>query len=68
MASKKYAVPDKERCVSCGACAAECPRDAISIWRGCYAVVDASVCVGCGLCQRACPANCIELKQREGTE
>lgn len=68
MASKRYAIPDRERCVSCGACAVECPRNAISIWRGCYAVVDESVCVGCGLCQRVCPANCIELVQREGAE
>lgn len=68
MTSKRYALPDKDRCVSCGACAEECPRGAVSIWRGCYAIVDTSACVGCGICQRTCPANCIELKQREGAE
>lgn len=68
MASKRYALPDKDRCVSCGACAEECPRGTVSIWRGCYAIVDTSACVGCGICQRTCPANCIELKQREGAE
>lgn len=65
MASKRYAMPDKTRCVSCGACAGECPRNAISIWRGCYATVDKSACVGCGICQRTCPANCIALVDRE---
>lgn len=65
MLSKRYAQPDCTRCVSCGACMNECPRDAIRIHRGCYAVIDALRCVGCGKCTKICPANCITLLERE---
>ncbi len=65
MPSKKYAVVDKERCVACGACTKECPRDAIAVWRGCYAVVDKRICVGCGKCAGTCPAGCILTVDRE---
>ena len=51
MRKKKWAVPDKAVCVSCGACRKVCPREAISIWKGCYAVVDGEKCVGCGICK-----------------
>jgi ferredoxin len=62
---KKCAVPDKDICVSCGACRKVCPRDAISIWKGCYAVVDKERCVGCGICAKTCPAGCMEIKEAE---
>ena len=62
---KKLAMPDKDICVSCGACRKACPREAISIWKGCYAVVDGAKCVGCGLCVKVCPAGCIEVKEVE---
>lgn len=65
MASKKYAVVNKERCVACGACAKECPKAAIAVWRGCYAVVNEDICVGCGKCVRICPAGCITAADRE---
>ncbi len=65
-AARRYAEPDRKRCVSCGACMNECPKGAISVWRGCFAVVDRAQCIGCGRCQRICPADCITLKQREG--
>ena len=68
MASKRYALPDRTRCVSCGACAAVCPKGAIQVWRGCYAVVDEALCVGCGVCQRTCPADCIAMTPRDGGE
>ena len=64
MPSKRYARADRTRCVSCGACARECPRGAVEIWRGCFARIDPAVCVGCGRCREACPADCIELLQR----
>ena len=64
MASKRYAEVNRARCVSCGACAHECPREAIGVWKGCFAVADAALCVGCGRCARVCPANCIGLKER----
>ena len=60
---KKKANVNVERCVACGVCALQCPRQAISIYKGCYAVVEDSTCVGCGLCERSCPACAIELKE-----
>ena len=65
MASKKYTEVNIRRCVSCGACTKECPKNAVSIYNGCYAVVDKSKCVGCGICTRVCPADCIYLVDRE---
>ena len=65
MPPKKYAHPDPDRCASCGACTRECPKGAITVWKGCYSVVDISLCVGCGQCARVCPTGCIELKDRE---
>ena len=61
---KKLAFADKNICVACGVCMKACPKDAISIYRGCYAAVDAAKCVGCALCAKACPAGCITLKER----
>jgi NAD-dependent dihydropyrimidine dehydrogenase PreA subunit len=61
----KKAVNDIDRCVACGVCAHQCPREAISIYKGCYAVVDTSKCVGCGLCEKACPAGSIKVSEVE---
>lgn len=63
---KKTAVVDRSRCAACGACLPGCPRNAITVWRGCYSAVEESRCVGCGLCAKTCPADCISLKEREG--
>jgi len=63
--AKKYAFVDRSRCVSCGVCMKECPKDAITIWKGCYAKMDAARCVGCGKCAKVCPAGCIEVRERE---
>lgn len=65
MKSKKYAVADQKRCVSCGECEIVCPKQAISVKDGCYAWADKDKCVGCGLCVRNCPVGCIELAVRE---
>lgn len=65
MKAKKYALSDKKRCVACGACMQECPRHAVSIWRGCYAKIDDKLCVGCGKCANVCPAGSIDILQRE---
>ena len=61
---KKIAVIDQIVCVACGVCMKACPREAVSIHRGCYAVVDGKKCVGCGLCAKACPAGCISTAER----
>ena len=61
---KKLAAADRQVCVACGVCVKNCPKGAISIFRGCYAVVDDAKCVGCGLCAKACPAGCIAIRER----
>ena len=40
--------------ISCGACAAECPVNAISEGDGKY-VIDADTCISCGACAGTCP-------------
>ncbi len=62
---KKKANPNRNVCVACGVCVLQCPREAISIYRGCYAVVDNEKCVGCGLCAKACPANAITIVEKK---
>ena len=46
----------KDTCISCGACAAECPVDAISEGDSIY-VIDADKCIDCGACAGACPVD-----------
>ena len=61
---KKLAFVDRKICVACGACMKVCPKEAISIYRGCYAAVEKAKCVGCGLCAQICPAGCIAIRER----
>ena len=48
-----------DACVACGACAAQCPVEAISEGNGKY-VIDAEKCLDCGACADQCPAAAIE--------
>ena len=41
-------------CISCGACAAECPVEAICLGDGKYEI-DADKCIDCGTCADTCP-------------
>ena len=41
-------------CISCGACAAECPVEAISEGADKY-VIDPDTCIECGACASTCP-------------
>ena len=41
-------------CISCGACAAECPVEAISEGDGCFEI-DAEKCIECGTYADTCP-------------
>jgi ferredoxin len=45
-----------EDCISCGACAADCPVEAISEGDGIY-VIDADTCIDCGACADSCPVS-----------
>ncbi len=41
-------------CICCGACANECPVEAITAGDGKY-VIDAGKCIECGACASVCP-------------
>ncbi|MEA2070003.1 MAG: DUF362 domain-containing protein [Asgard group archaeon] len=43
----------EEKCIACGACAEQCPADAITIEN--IAVIDEAVCIGCAQCIAICP-------------
>ena len=43
-----------DACISCGACAAECPVETISAGDSQY-VIDADTCIECGACASVCP-------------
>ncbi len=49
---------DRDLCISCGICAAECPVDAIVQEKKSYRI-DLSLCSGCGECAQVCPVGCI---------
>ena len=54
-----------DACIACGACAAECPVEAIS--EGDIYVIDADKCIDCGSCADACPdARCIPRSSLRG--
>jgi len=48
-----------DQCISCGACAAECPVSAISEGEETY-VIDEESCIECGACYSTCPNDAIE--------
>lgn len=45
---------DANSCISCGACEAECPVEAISQGDAAY-VIDEDKCISCGSCAGVCP-------------
>ncbi|BBB33060.1 4Fe-4S ferredoxin [Thermotomaculum hydrothermale] len=47
-----------DECISCGACAAECPVEAISEGEDKY-VIDPDLCTDCGSCVEVCPTGAI---------
>ncbi len=51
-----YKISDE--CLSCGACAADCPVNAIAEGDGKY-VIDADTCLSCGACSETCPVGAI---------
>ena len=48
-----------DACVKCGACAGNCPVEAIAEGDEKY-VIDADICVNCGTCVDNCPVEAIE--------
>ena len=51
-----YKISDE--CISCGACAAQCPVEAISEGADKY-VIDEATCISCGACADGCPVDAI---------
>ncbi len=47
-----YKISDE--CISCGACAADCPVEAIAEGEGKYEI-NADTCIDCGNCAEVCP-------------
>ena len=43
-----------DECIGCGACAGDCPVDAISEADGKF-VIDGEKCIECGACEGNCP-------------
>lgn len=52
---------DKEKCVGCGSCAANCPVEAISAAGDKYEIAE-DKCVDCGACAANCPVSAISQK------
>lgn len=52
-----YIIPAK--CTGCGACAEECPEEAIEGGKRKIHVIDESLCESCGECARICPENAV---------
>jgi len=48
-----------EECISCGACASECPTEAISEGDATF-VIDPELCIDCGACADVCPTDAIK--------
>jgi len=49
-----YVISDT--CIACGACAEDCPTEAISEGDPIY-TIDAEKCIDCGLCLENCPVD-----------
>lgn len=45
-----------EKCISCGACAGECPVGCISQGDDKY-IIDKGACIDCGTCAGVCPVS-----------
>lgn len=50
-----------DACISCGACAAQCPVECIKEGAGKYEI-DQSLCIDCGGCAGVCP---VEAPQQD---
>ena len=47
-----------DECIACGACASDCPVEAISEGEEIY-VIDPELCTDCGSCVDVCPVEAI---------
>ena len=54
-----YVISDA--CISCGACAAGCPAEAISEGAN-HMEINPDVCLECGACESTCPVGAISAQ------
>lgn len=59
--SSRYPVVDPAICMGGGACARNCPEDAIGFVNGKAHLIDPAACIGHGTCAPACPVGAIKL-------
>ncbi len=50
---------NKDECLGCGACAEQCPVEAISEGEDGKYVIDPDTCLECGACAGQCPVEAI---------
>ena len=53
---------DEKKCISCGACVAICPVNAIKIEKG-KAKINPKKCIKCGTCAQFCPVSAIKIEK-----
>ena len=51
---------NKDTCIGCGACEAQCPVQCISFADDGKCEIEKSSCIDCGACQAGCPVEAIE--------
>ena len=51
---------NRDNCLCCGICAANCPTSAAKLDDEGFAYIDEDECCGCGECAYNCPNNAIE--------
>lgn len=56
-------VIEKPKCIGCGACVVECPKEALDLLDG-LVVVDAAKCIDCGKCVKICPSDALSLPDK----
>lgn len=51
---------DKDTCIGCGTCEAECPVGAISVDGDGKYIINPEECIECGACEGVCPVEAIK--------
>ena len=58
------AVPDRSKCIGCGAClSVRCPQEALSLRDDNIIEINQDCCVGCGICKAKCAQGAIKIRQ-----
>lgn len=48
---------DRKKCIACGTCDVECPKNAVVISEIGQFSIDPEKCVDCGICASVCPVD-----------